>query len=373
MYELYELLIKSFFIQIICNCGNVEMLRYVVEEKVKISDKEIFDVLSSSEDIWKNKNIVSILVDHIDDVNYKADSDESFLYIACQDGSAPTVQKLLDRGASIGNDVGYLDPLEAASSRGHADVLNLLLNWCTSKQVPISKGRLERALISAADLGNVAAMKCLIAFGVDPDTLNAVLRMAVSSDQQEAAACLLDHGADANAPTGQLNSAMTIACGDNRLADMLLVLLSRGGDPNGLDTDGNSPLNYALFSMKATAMLLEHGADPDTPFPNGSTPLLDVVLSSAIDIDYISLLLEHHADPNLAHLDTGVTALMISAVNNKTDYVRLLLEHGADVTQLNRDGQTVLDLLDEEKYSELYNLCTQYIDINKPGAKLLLK
>ena len=316
-------------------------------------------------------DIVNVLVDHIDDVNYMADSDESLLYLACRAGSAPMVQKLLDRGASIGSDVGYLDSLETASSRGHADIVNLLLNWCICKNVPISKGRLERALISAADLGFVDAMKCLLAYGVDPETLNAVLCKAVSSDQYEAAACLLDHGADANAPTGQLYSAITIACSYD-LPGMLLLLLSMGGDANGLDIDGNPPLSATLSCLKTTAVLLEHGADPDVHFSNGSTPLLNAIQSLDNHMEALSLLFEHHANPNLAHRDTGVTALMMAAVYNKIEYVKLLLEHGADVTRLNHEGQSVLDMLGNE-FTDVMTLCMQYIDINRPGAKLLLK
>ena len=58
---------------------------------------------------------------------------------------------------------------------------------------------------------------------------------------------------------------------------------------------------------------------------------------------------------------------MIAALANRIEYVRLLLEHGADVSQVNEEGKSVLDMLSDEKYSEVLELCTQYVP--KPVLK----
>ena len=89
----------------------------------------------------------------------------------------------------------------------------------------------------------------------------------------------------------------------------------------------------------------------------------------------ITVLLELGADPDLA-LDpiTGETVLMMSAVGHRVDLVKLLLKHGADVTQVNREGKSVLDIVGRfRRYDDMVKLCTQYIESNKPGVKLLLK
>ena len=65
---------------------------------------------------------------------------------------------------------------------------------------------------------------------------------------------------------------------------------------------------------------------------------------------------------------------MIAALGPHVDLVKLLLEHGAVVTQVNREGKSVLDLLGRTRnYGEVVELCTHNIDSNKPGAKLVLK
>ena len=81
-----------------------------------------------------------------------------------------------------------------------------------------------------------------------------------------------------------------------------------------------------------------------------------------------TVLLQFGAKPNLAHEVTGETPLMRAALNGHIDLTRLLLEYGADVTQLNLEGTSVLDLLADESYSNVVELCTQYVDCNKPNA-----
>lgn len=137
-------------------------------------------------------------------------------------------------------------------------------------------------------------------------------------------------------------------------------------------------------------VLLERGANPNQYFGD-STALLDPMLSG-MDSDKptymqaLTILLEFGADPNLADVATGNTALIGAAVDLRSlDLVRLLLEYGADVTQVNLEGKSVLDLLREEievgqdteeygeEYNEIFELCTQYIDCNRPGATPVLK
>ena len=61
------------------------------------------------------------------------------------------------------------------------------------------------------------------------------------------------------------------------------------------------------------------------------------------------------------------------------EYVKLLLEYGADVTAVNTAGHTVLNILFNnnghrtEPTLAMINLCKEYIDINAPGSKPLLK
>lgn len=71
----------------------------------------------------------------------------------------------------------------------------------------------------------------------------------------------------------------------------------------------------------------------------------------------------------------------MAAMYYGNDLVKLLLEYGADVTQTNKDGKNVLDILGpistyptvQAVYQPFYDLCMEYIDINRPKDKPVLK
>ena len=125
------------------------------------------------------------------------------------------------------------------------------------------------------------------------------------------------------------------------------------------------------------------GADPNIYFANGHTALPNVVRwrqRNKHAFNTLTLLLQYNADPNLAHIHTKVTPLMLAAYSpQEIEYVKLLLEYGADVTAVNTAGHTVLNILCNnnghrtEPTLAMINLCKEYIDINAPGSKPLLK
>jgi ankyrin repeat protein len=60
-----------------------------------------------------------------------------------------------------------------------------------------------------------------------------------------------------------------------------------------------------------------------------STYLMDA--SAVGDADVVAFLLEHGADPNIASVECGRTALLAAAMNRQAAVVDLLLAHGADM------------------------------------------
>ena len=191
-------------------------------------------------------------------------------------------------------------------------------------------------------------MRCIIGYGVDEYTLNCALLSAIQYQCVDVAALLIDNGADFNANLRETHchhSCWKYACGGwiytIPYLRMVRLLLERGADANMVDAGDWSPLRASLkFDVKS---------------------------------GLAKLLLEYGADPNLIHARTGETALMIAALDARIDLVKLLLEHGADVTQVNHQGLSVLDMLGDDRYSAVRELCTQYIECNQPGARPLLK
>lgn len=148
-----------------------------------------------------------------------------------------------------------------------------------------------------------------------------------------------------------------------------------------------SALYYACIEkcIELVQLLLDSGSDPDLLYPDGYALLLVLVLETCQThsnyTSYINLLLNRGANINIAHSYTGQTALMLAATNSwaaadNIDLVELLLQHGADVTQVNKEGECVLDMLAVDETgprTKAAELCELYKDSNRVDAKAILK
>lgn len=85
------------------------------------------------------------------------------------------------------------------------------------------------------------------------------------------------------------------------------------------------------------------------------TPRLDALDSEGITVlhyalihewpDLVELLLEHGANPNALAIDTGVSPVLMAALNQQHHVVRMLLKYGANPYIPSSDGQTALAVM----------------------------
>lgn len=129
-------------------------------------------------------------------------------------------------------------------------------------------------------------------------------------------------------PLGTTPLHWAAGTGDRPLAELLLEL---GANPNTPDVNGNTPLKRAVH-MGQEALgrwLLEHGADPNLPANNGQTPLHVAVSRFAKSRhNLVETLLAHDADPTLRD-NHGRTAADWAAVKGDLDLAQQL---GAEAT-----------------------------------------
>ena len=317
-----------------CLSRDSNMLEFIVKHGAVLNDSILLDLFSSGE-IVRNTEIATKLVGYIQNVNLEEHRETSLVKV-CSTGNTVVLQLLLDRGALFDRQRSHA--LELAARNGHVAVIKILLG-IVANDLPPYKGAIKDALDAAARYNYIEVAKCIIEFGTDLDSLNHALVRTVLRNRLEIAALLLESGANLNTVMpNYASSSWMLAC-QSTYPHIVQLFLDRGADPNAVGGRGESALHAAL-------------------------PHYDTVM----------ILLRSGADPNIAHAATGDTALMKAALDLNVDLVRLLLEHGADVTQVNREGKSVLDMLGRtRKYCEVRELCTQYMDCNKPGAKLLLK
>ena len=168
------------------------------------------------------------------------------------------------------------------------------------------------------------------------------------TELRECARLLLDAGADLHAADKNAITPLFMAISNNRIP-MARFLVERGADINAKDWYGRTPLFAAveIRNVDLHYVTFEHMLTAD---------------DRAKALDFIRLLLEKGADPNirvtevpplrsymyllggsLAWVDfTGQTPFLRAALAGDVAAMRLLLEHGADPNLPTRAGTTPL-------------------------------
>ena len=107
---------------------------------------------------------------------------------------------------------------------------------------------------------------------------------------------------------------------------------------------GQSLLQFAVTThrYRATKALVEGGASVDQPNTyDGTTPLIEAAGIYETS-DYVKLLLEHNANPNLQSIppdkERTPTTPLIEAVETRLENVKLLVEAGADINHVTPIG-----------------------------------
>lgn len=204
------------------------------------------------------------------------------------------------------------------------------------------------ALINAAQRGNVADVKALLAKGADvnhPTRYKTALMHAASEGHAEVVELLLANGAQVNTNTDE-GTALMEAVRAGRL-EIVRRLLAAGADANAVHRTGDLPLlmaarqrSYRTPSAEPNAelvqLLLDHGADANATDRWQATALMQANTPAKV-----KLLVAKGA--NLEAQDAeGETALIKAAARGDSAVVGALLENGANVNAKDNKGATAL-------------------------------
>jgi ankyrin repeat protein len=332
------------------------------------------------------RSVVEALIEAGADVNARLPQGQTALMMAARAGHVDALNLLLSRGADVNAREQILGEtaLIWAAAEDHADAIKTLVahgadvngrsNRLTFPQDEYGDGKSARLtvlpkgswvpLMYAARQNATAALKALAASGADlnatdPDNMTA-LNVAIINAHYDAAAVLLDLGADPNIGDVTGMTPLYAAVDLNTFADT-------PGRPTPKASGKLEPVDIARA-------LLEHGANPnailnapilvrvhdrgDGTLGAGATPLMRAAKKG--DVDMMRVLLDHGADPRL-RTKAGTEALMFASglggVGRFTAYedkqatdadfieaASLCLDHGADINAVNENGQTALHL-----------------------------
>jgi ankyrin repeat protein len=311
------------------------------------------------------------------------------LYLACVNGNATVIEKLLAAGADANTALPEGETaLMTAARTGSVPAIKVLV--AHGAAVNAKEGwKGQTALMWAAAENNAAAAKALIDAGADIKARSksgafSPYLFAARAGHIDAARTLLDAGADINDKLPDGTSALLLAI-MNAHYEAAAFLVDKGANPNAA-AQGWTPLHQVVWSrrpntgsnipgavptgrldsLELVRKLLQHGAnvnarltrEPKDGFRNmlnriGATPFL--MAAKSVDIPLMRLLLENGADPK-ATTEDGTTALMAAAgvgiwapgENPGTEEealaaVKLVYEAGGGLaTDVDKNGETAL-------------------------------
>jgi ankyrin repeat protein len=222
------------------------------------------------------------------DVNVAQGDGTTPLHWAVYKVDADLVRALLERGAKpdVINNYGS-SPLAEAVKVANARLVEMLLNAGSNVEEPNQEG--QTALMLAARAGSLDVAELLVRHGADVNAREkwrgqTALMWAADARSVELTRFLIDHKADVNirALANDWPSQMT-------------------GEPRNQyrPIGGLTPLLYAARSgcTDCVQALLDAGADPNRPNPDGVTPLMVAIDNFAFDT--AKLLFERGANPHV--------------------------------------------------------------------------
>ena len=271
-------------------------------------------------------NVVNRVGKPGDDPNQVAvrQADGTPLHIAASQGDIAMVSLLLSNRADVNLFNVYGEtPLHVSASQ--LPIVTNLLAAGADVNRAVADGRYKgwTPLLYAVSWNGTNAAKALLAAGADP---NAYAATSLNTSSKR--------------PTQRVGYTPLLMAVTKGEPEMVELLLDNKADPNK-----EMPLTVAVSNgdVASTKALLEHGANVETKFDDGETPLLRA--TRAADEEMVTLLLEHKANVdaltqrNYGGEDVpGSTALMMAARKGHTGIAKLLLAQSANPNAADSSG-----------------------------------
>ena len=318
--------------------------------------------------------IAELLFQHGANVNARGSYEQTPLFTAItwpNNLVAGAVGFLLNHGADVNAPQKSLcSPLHLAASGRNFEVSLALLQRRAEVNARCSNGETPLHLVSKYS-GRMGKDSCanlaelLLDYGAEVNSRCEIgatpLHNASRMLDFNAARILLDHGAHVNAEDNQrrtpLHRMLEPKCYFKKVRfDVAQLLVEHGADVNARDEYHETPLHLASFhlDLELVQALLDHGASANAENNRGQSALDRALESKHFSDDEFSVsatevLLERGADVNTRDKDQK-TLLHLASSRRDSWVVLLLLNHGADLNAKDNKGKSPLHRAVERKF-----------------------
>lgn len=251
------------------------------------------------------------------------------IYYASLFGLPRSLQFLLEQGTNLDLQDADSDPLKAAVTEGHGEVVKILLGH----GIGMESSNLDRYLYIAASKGHDTLVVTLLEKGASIDSnggkQGTALQIAALEGHKEVVQTLLEHGASTKIVSARFGTPLTAAA-EKGHQGCFQLLLNAGASIHGKGGWYAYPLVSALVGKNDVIIqiLLNKGANVNL---TGGRHVCALMAASAVSkIEWVEKLIKAGAKVNDEN-DKGADALHSACCAKRLEVVKLLLDNGADV------------------------------------------
>ena len=320
---------------------SMKSVPHVLENIFFSLDYKSFKTCMKVNKTWRKLLSTASYQRRLEELLIEKKENEKKLYDASKEGNTEVVRKLISH---LRVDVNFVvlkswyktTPLSVAVSKGHKEVVNILLDAGALTTTTVGYGYFPLHL--AAYHGHIDIVTLLLDSGAEVDKANydsgrTPLHLAASEGYEEVLKLLLAGGAEVDKANNDKSTPLMNAAGNGNL-EVVQILLNFGASIDKADKWKRTPLRLALTHghKDVGKLLLEQGADPNEADDDGETILHMVTYLAGYHSgpevpDLIKLLIEGGADPNRRNKN-GRTPLQEATLRGHTDAVKDLLKGG---------------------------------------------